>query len=229
MDDKKHMDTQTLSLHIPSHSLSYTEVGIDEAGRGCLAGPVVAAAVFLPDNHNIAGLDDSKKLTALRRQALVQEIFCKAQVGIGLVWQREIDRLNILQATFHAMAKAVAALLKQCQLMPFLHIDGNTTLPPSVLLLYLQDIQLKQKAIIGGDGLVQSIAAASIVAKTHRDVLLEKISSRWPEYNFAKHKGYGTKEHVAAIEKYGACPLHRLSFAPMKPKNPKPQKQGSLL
>ncbi len=195
----------------------FTDLGIDEAGRGCLAGPVVAAAVFLPSDHGIQGLDDSKKLSEKVRTHLAQEIFAKAHVGIGLVWQKKIDAINILQATFHAMAKAVNSLMRRREISGkvYLHIDGNKILPATVLAQYLQSISLKQKAIVGGDALIPSIAAASIVAKTHRDSLLTKLSARWPEYNFAKHKGYGTKEHLAAIAQYGACPLHRLSFAPL--------------
>ncbi len=226
------MDKQTFHLTMQSSTLPYaevgTEVGVDEAGRGCLAGPVVAAAVHLPHGHNIIGLNDSKKLSAQKRQILAHDILRKARVGIGLVWQKDIDRLNILQATLHAMAKAVAALLKRCPLIPFLHIDGNAIVPPHVISLYLQNVNLKQRAIVGGDGLVESIAAASIVAKTHRDTLLKTLSVRWPEYNFAKHKGYGTKEHMNAIEKHGACPLHRLSFAPFKSKEAQPLRQGNL-
>ncbi len=219
------MQSQSLPLNTCSQSLPFTEVGIDEAGRGCLAGPVVAAAVLLPADHTIIGLNDSKKLSASKRQDLVQAIYVSAKVGIGIVWQEDIDKINILQATFHAMAKAVVQLAERVAaaqsayndpFQPFLHIDGNKVLPPHVIATYLQTIPLKQKAIVGGDGLMASIAAASIVAKTHRDKLMEEFDVRWPAYNFAKHKGYGTKEHLHALEKYGHCPLHRLTFEPLK-------------
>ncbi len=206
-------------------------VGIDEAGRGCLAGPVVAAAVLLPMDYHIEGLDDSKKLSAKKREALVQAIFTHAHVGLGLVWQKEIDAINILQATFHAMSKALASLYARhgYASLPVLSIDGNKTIPQSVLQLYWKRTLPKQEAVVGGDGLIPSIAAASIVAKTHRDGLLQVLHRRWPQYNFAKHKGYGTKEHRTAIEKYGPCPLHRMSFAPLNEKLPcNVVEQGSL-
>ncbi len=221
---------------VPSANSSVAPIiGIDEAGRGCLAGPVVAAAVILPEQCDIAGLDDSKKLTAKKRTALVQEIFAKAQVGLGLVWQQDIDDINILQATFHAMSKALVSLCKRHPqgYTASLSIDGNKVIPQAVLATYWQSHYKralpKQKAIVGGDGLIPSIAAASIVAKTHRDVLLQTLHRRWPQYNFAKHKGYGTKEHRQAIEKYGPCPLHRMTFAPLCEKNaPIVATQGSL-
>ncbi len=228
------MTQHIFPIYPTTQTIDYAHLGIDEAGRGCLAGPVVAAAVRLSKEHNIQGLNDSKKLSASQRAQLVQEIYAKAQVGIGLVWQKDIDAINILQATFHAMAKAVVAMLKRHapHEQPFLHIDGNKILPPHVLAQYLPASPLKQEAIVGGDGLVPSIAAASIVAKTHRDRIMEILNKRWPQYNFAKHKGYGTKEHRAAIMQFGACPLHRMTFAPLNtlyPKHPPaPRAHGKL-
>ncbi len=200
-----------------NNSMPTTLVGIDEAGRGCLAGPVVAAAVVLPLSCTIEGLDDSKKLSEKKRIALRQEILAKAHVGIGLVWQKEIDKINILQATFHAMTKALRSLYKKYAYRTTLplYIDGNKTIPLEILHQYsLRDIA-KQYAVVGGDASIQAIGAASIVAKTQRDYILQCLHRRWPEYNFAKHKGYGTKEHKLAIEKYGPCPLHRMTFAPL--------------
>ncbi len=209
---QEHLITQSLANH--------AVMGIDEAGRGCLAGPVVAAAVLLPQHCLIEGLDDSKKLTAARRTKLVREIYLHAQVGIGLVWQKDIDSINILQATFHAMSKAVRSLLGRHTGIerPFLRIDGNKCIPAAVLARYVQrDVlpSLSQECIIGGDGLVPAIGAASIVAKTHRDHIMTLLHKRYPQYNFAGHKGYGTKEHVAAIMQHGPCPLHRMTFAPL--------------
>ncbi len=222
---------------LPQEPTALFPIGIDEAGRGCLAGPVVAAAVLLPQDCSIEGLDDSKKLSALRREKLAQEIFLHAHVGLGLVWQRDIDRINILQATFHAMSRAVRSLLGRHTHIqaPHLHIDGNKTIPPAVLQQY--GLAVSQEYLIGGDGLMPSIGAASIVAKTHRDRLLGFLHKRYPLYNFAGHKGYGTKEHVAAIEAHGPCPLHRMTFAPLsslsassKEKvSPIVSSQGSLL
>ncbi len=239
----KAMPNTQHSMHTSFSEVNYHSIGIDEAGRGCLAGPVVAAAVLLPEDCTIEGLDDSKKLTAARREKLVVEILLHASVGIGLVWQKDIDRINILQATFHAMTKALCSLLGRHSYItnPFLHIDGNKTIPSSVLQMYQHKhafIAPKQECIVGGDGLVPSIGAASIVAKTHRDHIMKLLHARYPHYNFAGHKGYGTKEHVAAIMQHGACPLHRMTFAPLSTlgsvhdtgsERTPSRKQGSLL
>ncbi len=226
-----------------SHTHSMQHIGIDEAGRGCLAGPVVAAAVLLPEDVCIEGLDDSKKLSAAKRKKLAQEIFLHAHVGLGLVWQKDIDRINILQATFHAMTKALCSLLGRNShiSVPFLRIDGNKTIPPAVLEQYARRssfISPQQECIIGGDGLVPCIGAASIIAKTHRDHIMQLLHKRYAQYDFFKHKGYGTKAHVSAIMEHGACPLHRMTFAPLStldtrhkadsPSNKK-QEQGLLL
>ncbi len=183
-----------------------TEIaGVDEAGRGCLAGPVVAAAVILPDDSIIDGLTDSKQLAADEREALVSPIkeLCVAW-SIGLAWPWEVDEINILQATFRAMAKAVNTLKSPVRM---LQVDGNHSIPKELL----QQTSM-QEAIIGGDAKIPAISAASILAKTWRDKLMLALDSRYPNYGFAAHKGYGTKMHLAAIQKFGSCRMHRLSF-----------------
>ena len=177
--------------------------GLDEAGRGPLAGPVVAAAVILPPMKKWVGVDDSKKLSPEQREKAFSLILRQeAAVGIGIVDAREIDRLNILRASLKAMEQAVQNL----PLSPdFLLIDG----------LHSLTLPLAQRAIPKGDQRCQSIAAASIVAKVTRDRLMVAYHDEYPQYNFAKHKGYGTKEHLQAIRQYGHCPLHRQSFKPI--------------
>ena len=174
--------------------------GLDEAGRGPLAGPVVAAAVVLPPKGKWTGVDDSKKLSAGQREKIFPLLMEKALgVGVGIVEAQEIDRLNILQASLKAMQLAVEKL----PLPPdFLLIDG----------IHALRVPLPQQAIPKGDQRCLSIAAASIVAKVTRDRLMTAYHDQYPEYNFARHKGYGTKEHLQAIRKYGCCPLHRQSF-----------------
>ena len=177
--------------------------GVDEAGRGPLAGPVVAAAVILDDLRPIAGLADSKKLTAARREALFDEIRAKALCcSIAEASVEEIDRLNILQATLLAMRRAVLGLrLKPVMVL----VDGNR--------LPLLDVQAE--AIVKGDALVPAISAASILAKVYRDRWCAQVDADYPDYGFAGHKGYGTAAHLAALREYGATPLHRASFAPV--------------
>ncbi|EPR33065.1 Ribonuclease HII [Alkalidesulfovibrio alkalitolerans DSM 16529] len=180
-------------------------VGIDEAGRGCLAGPVVAAAVILPPAFDLPGLTDSKKLSAARRETLAIAIRATAIAWrLGVVWQRDIDRLNILQATFLAMAKAVRRLPEPATL---LLVDGNRTIP-----LPLPG-NPRQQAVVGGDALVPAISAASILAKTFRDALMHTLDRRHPGYGLAEHKGYGTAEHRAALRRLGPSNCHRLTFA----------------
>ncbi len=236
-------------------------IGIDEAGRGCLAGPVVAAAVLLPDDASVAallpGLDDSKKLTEKERDRLAALIVRHAWAfGYGLAWQEEIDAANILNATFRAMSRAVFSLGAQPgspglsatgELLPFC-IDGNhcipqgewqaaCTAPPSAA-VWEREAGLTgeerlwgvschvsphvpplpaQRAVIGGDGLVPSIAAASILAKTLRDEVMRRLDPRFPAYGFARHKGYGSKDHIGAIRVHGPCPLHRMTFRKVRP------------
>ncbi len=174
--------------------------GIDEAGRGPLAGPVCAAAVILPPDCDIPGLNDSKKLSEKKREALFPVIQEKALAfGIGWATAEEIDRVNILQATFLAMARAVEALPAPAD---YALVDGNR-MPP---------LPIPGETIVKGDATSASIAAASILAKVSRDRLLRRLDEEHPEYGFAKHKGYGTKAHYEAIRKYGLLPEHRRSF-----------------
>lgn len=177
--------------------------GVDEAGRGPLAGPVVAAAVILDELNPIKGLADSKKLTALRREKLYDEIRAKALCcSIALATVEEIDSLNILQATMLAMKRAVEGLrLKPNKVL----VDGNRL--PSLVIL--------AEAIVKGDALVPCISAASILAKVYRDRWCAEYHLEYPQYGFAGHKGYGTVAHLAALREHGACPQHRRSFAPV--------------
>ncbi|MDP4078147.1 ribonuclease HII [Acidovorax sp. A1169] len=177
--------------------------GVDEAGRGPLAGPVVAAAVILDDLRPIAGLDDSKKLTALRREALFDEIRAKALCfAIAEASVEEIDQLNILQATLLAMRRAVMGLrLKPVRVL----VDGNQ----------LPRLDVPSEAIVKGDALVKSISAASILAKVHRDRWCNEVHEHFPHYGFSAHKGYGTVVHMEALRAHGACIHHRRSFAPV--------------
>ena len=182
--------------------------GVDEAGRGCLAGPVVASAVIL--SCAIPGLADSKKLTPQERARLEPVIKSKAlSWSVGVVWPDVIDRINILQATFVAMAKACGSLARHPEL---LLIDGDKALPGAVLARFWQGELPGQRPIIRGDALVPAISAASILAKTFRDRLMEHLGRRWPGYGFEKHKGYPVPAHYAALAKLGPSPLHRLTF-----------------
>jgi ribonuclease HII len=174
--------------------------GFDEAGRGPLAGPVVAAAFVIPIEFYLEGLNDSKQLTAMRRQKFFQSLTCGTyEFGIGLVEADEIDSINIYQASRQAMLKA----LKELKAPPdYLLIDA----------LAIPDTTIKQRAIIHGDALSVAIAAASVIAKCTRDAIMVKYDSLYPGYGFAKHKGYPTREHYTALEKLGPSPIHRLSF-----------------
>ena len=178
--------------------------GVDEAGRGPLAGPVVAAAVILPPNTPLSGLNDSKKLSPRRRERLAAEIRATALAwAVAEASAAEIDEWNILRATLRAMARAVAAL----PVMPDeVLVDGNQA--PA--------LEVPVRTIIGGDALEPAIMAASILAKTHRDARLVALDARYPEYGFARHKGYGTAAHLAALARLGPCPEHRRSFAPVR-------------
>jgi ribonuclease HII len=178
--------------------------GVDEAGRGPLAGPVVAAAVILDLSKDWDGIDDSKQLTAEQREDLYARVMEGAR---AFAWSaagpRVIDRMNIRRATHRAMASAVRRLAVAPELVL---VDGHET---------IGDIAHEQCAVVGGDGKCLSIAAASIVAKVIRDRLMERLDKVWPVYGFARHKGYGTAEHLNAIRMHGPCPLHRWSFAPV--------------
>lgn len=177
--------------------------GVDEAGRGPLAGPVVAAAVILDDQHPIAGLNDSKKLSAKRREKLFDEIKAKALCfSIAEASVQEIDEINILQATLLAMKRAVEGLrLKPVKVL----VDGNR----------LPALDIRAEAIVQGDALVPAISAASILAKVHRDRLCEEMHARYPQYGFDQHKGYGTAVHLSALQAHGPADCHRLTFAPV--------------
>ena len=177
-----------------------TICGIDEAGRGPLCGPVVAAAVILPDEYNILYINDSKKLSETKREEVYKEIDKYAiAYGVGIVSPERIDEINILQATYEAMRTAIHKL----SVKPDILLNDAVTIPM---------VDIKQVPIIKGDAKSQSIAAASIVAKVTRDHLTEEYDKLYPEYGFAKHKGYGTAAHIKAIKEYGPCPIHRRTF-----------------
>jgi Ribonuclease HII len=179
--------------------------GVDEAGRGCLAGPVVAAACILPESYDLPGLGDSKALSAPKREALAQGIRAQALAwAVGLAWPAEIDRINILQASLRSMERAVARLRLRPRL---LLIDGNQPCRTAIA----------QRTVIGGDALVPAISAASILAKTFRDRLLCVLDRRHPGYGLAIHKGYGTAVHLQALRQLGPSPVHRLSFRGVRP------------
>ena len=200
MPSKKFSNTSQTSLQWDTAGLI---AGVDEAGRGPLAGPVVAAAVILDSRYPIKGLADSKKLTALRREKLFDEIRAKALCcSIAEASVEEIDRLNILQATLLAMRRAVEGLRLKPKLVL---VDGNR----------IPVLEMLAEAIIKGDALVPSISAASILAKVHRDRWCAELHLQYPEYGFSGHKGYGTLAHMAALREHGACPQHRMTFRPV--------------
>lgn len=174
--------------------------GVDEAGRGPLAGPVVAAAVVLDPENPVAGLDDSKKLSPRQREALLPEILAKARaVAIAAAGPREIERINILQASLRAMATAVEGLgLAPAHVL----VDGNRKIPTA----------LPQTPLVKGDSRCACIAAASVVAKVYRDRVMARMEERFPGYGFGRHKGYPTRDHLAALERYGPCRIHRRTF-----------------
>ncbi|MCC6503180.1 MAG: ribonuclease HII [Deltaproteobacteria bacterium] len=185
-----------------AHSKGFlAPAGVDEAGRGPLAGPVVAAAVILPFPPPLdIGFKDSKKLTQKARERLVMEVFRVSRaVGLGLVWPEEIDRVNIHRASLLAMERAVEKLIVRPDI---LLIDGKFRI----------NSKIEQKTIISGDALSVSIAAASIVAKTTRDAIMASYNLSFPEYRFDRHKGYGTREHMDAIDEHGAASMHRKTF-----------------
>ncbi|MBA4602440.1 ribonuclease HII [Thermoactinomyces mirandus] len=191
--------------------------GIDEAGRGPLAGPVVAAAVMLPEQFQAEGLNDSKQLTAEERQRLRDRIEAEAiAIGIGMVDASEIDRCNILQATFQAMRIAVS----QLDPAPEIVLVDAVTIP---------NLSVPQQGIIKGDSLSHSIAAASVIAKTTRDEWMAEIAKKYPVYGFERNMGYGTSEHLKALYEYGPSPVHRRSFAPVRSALEEQGEQLSLL
>lgn len=205
------MDTSTTKRLLRFDSvlaarLSGLLAGVDEAGRGPLAGPVVAAAVIFIRKTNLfeilAGLNDSKQLSAKRREVLFQVILEIALIGIGVVDEEEIDRLNIYQASRLAMKQAVLSLSRTPDLIL---IDGNAKI----------DLPLAQQTVVGGDGKSAVIAAASIVAKVYRDAWMRHLDTLYPEYDFKAHKGYPTPRHLKAIDTIGPSPVHRKSFSPV--------------
>ncbi len=192
------------SFEKKAHKKGFCAVaGIDEAGRGPLAGPVVSAAVILPDSFSVSGITDSKKLTPKKRDSLYKEITSTAIWATGMADAGEIDEINILRAALLSMARAVGNLNKQPD---YLLIDGKFEIP----------YDLPQKAVVKGDCLSISIAAASIVAKVSRDRIMEEYDREFPGYGFSRHKGYPTKAHKQAIAKLGPCPIHRRSFKGVK-------------
>lgn len=200
-DYQKELDRTEKMKEYENQYSSFSYIcGIDEVGRGPLAGPVVAGAVILPKNCNILYLNDSKQLTEKKREELYEEIMEKAvSTGLGFVSPERIDEINILQATYEAMREAVGKL----QPIPDILLNDAVTIP---------DILIKQVPIIKGDAKSVSIAAASIIAKVTRDRLMVQYDSVFPEYGFAANKGYGARAHIDALKKFGPTPIHRRSF-----------------
>lgn len=197
------MDPEAFERHARERGFQLI-AGIDEAGRGPLAGPVVAAAVIFPEKVEIDHLDDSKKLSPKRREQLFGTIYQQAiSVGIGIVDPIEIDRINILQAALLSMAMAVENLNPR---PGYLLVDGTFPIQSA----------LPQKCIKQGDSRCVSIAAASVVAKVTRDGIMKRYDDEFPEFGFGKHKGYGTKAHCEAIQAFGCCRIHRKTFGPVK-------------
>lgn len=184
-----------------AHQSGYELIaGVDEAGRGPLAGPVVAAAVILPAGYFHSEINDSKQLSAKKREKLYDNIRADAlAIGLGVIESQVIDTINILQATLMAMREAILDLQKRPD---FLLVDGNKRIP----------IDIPQQTIVRGDALSLTVAAASIVAKVSRDQIMEIYHRQFPQYNFLQNKGYGTEEHRAAIKRHGTCKIHRKSF-----------------
>ncbi|HVP37480.1 MAG TPA: ribonuclease HII [Terriglobales bacterium] len=175
--------------------------GVDEVGRGPLAGPVVAACVIFPEDINLPGIDDSKKLTPKKREELYQKIKENAlDFGIGIIQEREIDKLNIFRASLKAMQKAISSMENAPH---FLLIDGNQKIP---------HLDIPQLPVIKGDTLSLSCGAASIIAKVERDRMMKKLHKKYPQFSFDQNKGYASKEHLEALVKFGPCKIHRRSF-----------------
>jgi ribonuclease HII len=179
--------------------------GVDEVGRGPLAGPVVAAAVVLDASRGWDGVNDSKRLSPSAREAIHARVLQEARAfSWAVVGPRAIDALNIRQASLEAMRRAVAQLALAPDLVL---VDGNDVVP---------GLACRQRSVVGGDARLLSVAAASVVAKVVRDRIMERLDRVWPEYGFSRHKGYGTPEHLGALERFGPCALHRYSFAPVR-------------
>ena len=191
---------ETMSVYEREYAGWGAVCGIDEAGRGPLAGPVVAGAVILPKDEKILYVNDSKKLSEKKREMLYDEIMSRAlAVGVGVVGPERIDEINILQATYEAMRMAVA----QLKVQPDILLNDAVTIP---------DLKVRQVPIVKGDAKSVSIAAASIIAKVTRDRLMREYGQVFPEYEFASNKGYGTKSHIEALKTYGPTPIHRRTF-----------------
>lgn len=201
-EDLRRHDSRCRSRHQIAHLC-----GVDEAGRGPLAGPVVAAAVILTPRVHLPGLDDSKVLEPEARQELAEAVRARAHaLGWSIVGPRTIERLNILRATDLAMRRAVFRLSRRTAPEVVL-IDGHRTIP---------GVLYPQEAIVDGDAKSLAVAAASVIAKTVRDRIMDQLDRYYPQYGFARHKGYGTPEHLEALEAHGPCPWHRFSFAPVR-------------
>lgn len=201
MSKPKHDEAVSFAYEQAARERGFTAIcGVDEAGRGPLAGPVVAAAVILPENCVLEGLNDSKKLSEKKREALYDAI-CQAtsSYAIAMVDHTVIDQINILQATYQAMQQAIAGLSIAAD---YALIDGNRA----------PKLDIACECVVGGDAKSASIAAASILAKVTRDRYMMEMDTQYPAYAFGKHKGYGTKAHYEAILKYGSCPIHRKTF-----------------
>ncbi len=207
---------QKLLIELPEIDQTYFEMllyndgvssvaGVDEVGRGCLAGPVVAASVILPKDCGIKGINDSKKLTPKKRDELFDIILASAVAyGIGVVDHAEIDKINILQASLKAMKISVESLAVKPQ---YLLIDGNQPIP---------DMKIPQKIIVKGDVRSISVGAASIVAKVTRDRMMAELENKYPNFKFSVHKGYGTGLHLSELKQHGPSPIHRMTFAGVK-------------
>ena len=192
-----------------SYQTELLEAGCDEAGRGCLAGPVVAAAVILDPKNPIEGLDDSKKITEVKREKLRPEVEAKALAwAVGIVTNKEIDQINILKGSFVAMHRALDQLKTKAE---FIAIDGNRFIPYQ---------NVPHQCVVKGDGKYQNIAAASILAKTHRDEIMRELHVQYPHFRWDKNKGYPTKQHRLALREHGATEWHRVSFQLLQPELP---------
>jgi ribonuclease HII len=190
------------SLHEKGYELI---AGVDEAGRGPLAGPVVAAAVVIPEKVSIEGLDDSKKLSSIKRNELFDEIAASGAVcSVGIIDNNTIDKINILQASLMAMRKAIISLSRKVQ---FVLVDGIYTIP---------NLDIPQLAIAGGDALCKSISAASIIAKVTRDRIMDHYQELFPDFSFSCHKGYPTPKHIEELRQYGPTEIHRKSYRPVE-------------
>lgn len=189
-------------------------IGIDEAGRGPLAGPVVACACVLKIEEKILlghpmskWIRDSKTLSEKRREKMYDFVIKHFHIGVGICDHKTVDRINILQATYLAMKKAINDLDNKINDKKIILVDGNKKIP---------NLSVRQVAIVNGDKKIKSISAASIIAKVTRDRIMREVHKKYPQYNFSKHKGYGTKIHLDALKKYGPCEIHRKSFAPVR-------------